>query len=185
MSDHRERFCTNCGSLLHHEDDCVAHLTRAGTDKILKRLDLTLTEPDLEHERLAQARLTGTAGYWDAIAMAFDVPKGHFKNMLEVVEAIEKLRADNQAHCSALMTTAMWMGMEEDLKNTRDKLASLGTELVQLRKIADEFNNGAEWLLGIDGFKEQHLVTALLLEKTSEAHSKLPHVIAAKEKEGK
>ncbi len=32
-------------------------------------------------------------GHWDAIAMAFDVPRGHFKHMLEVVEAVEKLRA--------------------------------------------------------------------------------------------
>lgn len=51
----------------------------------------------------------------------------------ELEAEIERLKKDNHAHCTALMTTAMWEGLEEE----RDALKLAGDELAKRNEITN------------------------------------------------
>jgi len=59
------------------------------------------------------------SGHWLAIAEAFKVKRGHFKNMLEVVESIERLQSDKVTLLSALENWGQHHGWCACLQNNK------------------------------------------------------------------
>lgn len=43
----------------------------------------------------------------------------------QAIEEIERLRKDNAAHCTALMTTQIWIDAQEEIERLRDALSAV------------------------------------------------------------
>ena len=63
--------------------------------------------------------------FWSKKDLVAEIARLKEENELRGAE-VERLRADNKAHCTALMTTAMW-------EDEQDEKSALHTEIERLR----------------------------------------------------